>query len=183
MITNVFGHAPGVSLLYGRPKEKVERSLRRMGITDGDVERVLSAPGDYSVGWLIRSTEDIASVLNCLGVCVFDFNQRLGMKAWADVYSAATGIQIDGEGLLKAAARGLDLKKAFNVREGASRKDDTVPERFLREPIRFQGEMRPPLDGQYLDRLVTDYYSARGWDPQEGTLSPERIAELGLSPK
>jgi len=183
VITNVIGHAPGVSLLYGKSREKVERTLKRMGISDNDLERVLSGPGDYNVGWLTRWTEDHAFSLECLGVCTFDFNQRLGIDAWAEVYSAATGIQTDGEGLMKAAARGLDLKKAFNIQEGASRKDDAMPERFLRESVQFHGEMRPPFDNRYLDQVVTDYYTARGWEPQEGTLSPERIAELGLSPQ
>ncbi len=178
MITNLIGHAPGIRMLLGKPREKVERTLRRMGISDHDLEHVLSDPGDYSVGWLTRWTEDYTFSLECLGVCTFDFNQTLGIHAWAEVYSAATGIQMDGEGLLKAAARGLDVKKAFNIREGASRKDDTMPERFLTESIQFRGEMRPPFDSTYLDQLVTDYYTARGWDPHEGTLPARRLAEI-----
>ena len=178
LVTNVFGHAPGVPLLYGRPKEKVERALRRMGMSQSDVEQVLHGLDQQSIGWLTRCTEDFVSALNCLGVCVFDFNHKLGINTWADVYSAATGIQMDGEGLLKAAARGIDLKKAFNLREGASRQDDTMPKRFLAEPVQFRGQMSPPFDAGHLDKLVTDYYAARGWDLQEGTLSQERLAEL-----
>jgi len=39
-------------------------------------------------------------------------------------------------------------------------------------------EMLPPFDPEYLDRLVTGYYAARSWDPQTGSLAPERLAEL-----
>ena len=88
---------------------------------------------------------------------------------------------MDGDGLLKAAARGLDLRKAFNLREGGSRKDDTMPRRFLTEPVKVRGQMHPPYDGQKLDEIVTEYYEARGWDPREGTISPERLTELTAS--
>ena len=85
---------------------------------------------------------------------------------------------MDGEGLLKAAARGLDIRKAFNQREGVSRKDDTMPMRFLTEPLMVRGQMRPPYEKQKLDQMVTEYYEARGWDRDKGTLSPQRLAEL-----
>jgi aldehyde:ferredoxin oxidoreductase len=178
LITNVFGHAPGVPLLYGRPKEKVERALRRMGISQSNLGHVLGGLDQNDIGWLTRYTEDFVFALNCLGVCVFDFNQKLGVNLWAEVYSAATGIQIDGEELLEAGARGVDLRKAFNLREGASRQDDTVPKRFLSESVQCGGQMMPPFDSQHLDKLITDYYAARGWDPLKGTVSEERLAEL-----
>jgi aldehyde:ferredoxin oxidoreductase len=178
VITNVTGHATGVRLLLGQPRGKVERNLRHMGISDEDLTRVLSGPGDYSIAWLTKWNEDYTFALESLGVCFFDYNQTLGVNHWAEVYSAATGLETDAEGLLKAAARGLDIRKAFNVREGASRKDDTIPRRFLTEPIQFRGETRPPFDSAYLDQLVTDYYAARGWNPQDGSPSADRLAEI-----
>jgi aldehyde:ferredoxin oxidoreductase len=38
--------------------------------------------------------------------------------------------------------------------------------------------MRPPYEKQKLDQMVTEYYEARGWDRDKGTLSPQRLAEL-----
>ena len=106
-------------------------------------------------------------MIECLGLChfsylIFDINVNANM--WAEIYSAATGIPMDGEGLLKAAARGIDMRKAFNIREGASRKDDTMPSRFLTEPLKARDGMRPPYDSRKLDQMVTAYYEARGWD-------------------
>jgi len=92
------------------------RLLRQTGL-----DKVLSGPDGYDPGWLTRWTEDYTFALECLGVCTFPFNQRFDIETWAEVYSTATGLEMDGEGLLKAAARGLDLRKAFNMREGASR--------------------------------------------------------------
>lgn len=131
---------------------------------------------------LTKWAEDYGFVLECLGLCQMDWFQRFDISVWAELYSAATGIDIDAAGLLKSAARRRDMRKAFNIRDGATRKDDRMPKRFLTESIMVGEAVRPPLDSAYIDGLMTEYYQERGWDPQEGTLSPERMAELGLSP-
>ena len=179
LLTNVIGHSQDPRELYGQPPQVIETTLREMGISQRDMERVLSDSRGYNHGWLTRWTEDYAFVVECLGACNF-YHQivNIPVNLWAEIYSAATGIPMDGDGLLKAAARGLDLRKAFNLREGGSRKDDTMPRRFLTEPVKVRGQMRPPYDGQKLDEIVTEYYEARGWDPKDGILSPERLAEL-----
>lgn len=101
-----------------------------------------------------------------------------GMDTWAEVYSAATGIEMDGPGLLQASARGIDMRRAFNIREGAARKDDTIPQRFMTESVKVQGETRSPFESEDLDAEVEGYYMARGWDLPEGTVSNKRLAEL-----
>jgi aldehyde:ferredoxin oxidoreductase len=57
------------------------------------------------------------------------------------------------------------------VREGFSRKDDQLPQRFLKEP----------LEGSTveLDRMLSKYYRLRGWSKQ-GTPRREKLKELGL---
>ena len=180
LITSVIGHAPGGAFLYELPRDALEDRLRQFSMPEDIQEQVLSHLDQKDIGWLSRCGEDFAYALNALGVCVFDMMQMLSLQAWADLYTAATGIETNPAGLLAAAARGTDIEKAFNVREGASREDDTVPDRFIKESIKVKGGMRPPVEHAFINKLVTDYYRARGWDPQEGTLSPERIAELGL---
>jgi aldehyde:ferredoxin oxidoreductase len=180
LVTSVIGHSPGNIYCYGMPRNIVASRLRQCGIPEEVLEHALAGLNQDNIGRLSVCGENLGYALNSLGVCVFDQMQVLGLDAWADLYTAATGIQMDAAGLLAAGGRGTDLEKAFNVREGASRKDDTVPDRFLKEPIQVRGETRPPVDHAFIDKLVTDYYTARGWDPREGTLSPERMAELGL---
>ncbi len=179
LLTNVIGHSHSPKELYGQSAEATELVLREMGICDDDLARVLSGPSGRHLGWVTRWTEDYAFAVECLGLCNF-YQHALNIKVGrlAEIYSAATGMPMDGEGLLKAAARGLDIRKAFNQREGVSRKDDTMPMRFLTEPLMVRGQMRPPYEKQKLDQMVTEYYEARGWDRDKGTLSPQRLAEL-----
>jgi len=71
----------------------------------------------------------------------------------------------------------VNLERAFNVREGFSRKDDTLPERLLREPV-----PRPPSKGQIfeLDKLLDDYYTVREWDIETGIPTRKKLEGLGL---
>ncbi len=64
----------------------------------------------------------------------------------------------------------------MNTREGISRKDDTLPARFLEEGRKCDPEKRTvPID-QMLDK----YYKLRGYDAN-GIPTPERLEKLGLA--
>jgi aldehyde:ferredoxin oxidoreductase len=86
-------------------------------------------------------------------------------------------LDFDTQGILKAGEKIIHLEKAFNVREGLSRKDDMMPERYLKEPI-----PDGPSKGQvlHLDELLDQYYMARGWDVTTGLVPKNRLEGLGL---
>jgi len=115
-------------------------------------------------------------------VCAFS-----GMMGWVpELYGklllAATGIdQIADPGYLQLVGeRIVNLERAFNVRNGFGRKDDTLPKRFLQEPLHTKGA---PGEGQMikaLDKFLDQYYKMRGWT-QEGKPSSQKLDELGLS--
>jgi len=94
---------------------------------------------------------------------------------------AATGINEFGDANYldnKVGERILCLERAFNVREGFDRKDDTLPARMLTEPLQNAG----PATGQVihsLDTLLDEYYDALGYTRQ-GVPSREKLEELGL---
>ncbi len=70
----------------------------------------------------------------------------------------------------------ITLTRLFNIREGFSRKDDTLPKRCLEEPLPsgpYKGELT------HLEPMLTDYYHLRGWD-EDGKPTKETIKKLGL---
>lgn len=72
----------------------------------------------------------------------------------------------------------VTLERCFNVRDGFSRKDDTLPERMLTEPLTNAG----PATGQVirnLDKLLDEYYDSLGYD-RNGIPTAKRLRELGL---
>ena len=73
----------------------------------------------------------------------------------------------------------FNIEKAFNAREGLSRKDDDffIPEKFA-EPVaegRFEGAVFSDLD-----RRLDEYYEVRGWDQRTGLQTWEKLIELEL---
>lgn len=178
-LINVTGHpSHGNALWFGVSQEELLRYCQKLGMPEKDRERILTGSGGYSVARLTKWAEDYSFVLECLGVCNHFIYQEFDLSMWSDLYSSVTGIDLDVAGLLAAVARGRDMRRAFNMREGATRKDDTMPNRFFTESIRTGGKTAAPLDREHIDGLITEYYAERGWDPREGALSPGRMAEL-----
>jgi aldehyde:ferredoxin oxidoreductase len=64
----------------------------------------------------------------------------------------------------------------YNIRRGFGRKDDTLPDRFLKEPLQ---EGAPKGMVWQRDQLLDEYYALRGWD-HEGTPTDAKKNELGL---
>jgi len=71
--------------------------------------------------------------------------------------------------LRQAGARIADAKKRFNVREGWTRADDTLPERCLSEAIPDGPGAGERLTREELDLMIGGYYAARGWR-EDGSL-------------
>lgn len=97
---------------------------------------------------------------------------------------AVTGWDVTRAELLETAERIVTLKKLFNEREGWTRAEDTLPQRFLTEPLEAPQSGVSPAHGvslrlHDLDRMILGYYRARGWS-DDGTVPAERAAALGL---
>ncbi len=85
----------------------------------------------------------------------------------------------DDDYLWKVGARMFTLEKAFNIREGFGRAQDTLPKRMLTEPLHTR---EAPGEGQmvsYQKEFLDKYYELRGWD-NNGVPTSERLKELGL---
>ena len=80
---------------------------------------------------------------------------------------------------MQVGERSLDLTRAFNAREGLSRKDDTLPKRFM-EPLPdglFAGK---PITQEMLDTMLDNYYELRGWDRKLGVPTRSKLEAIGL---
>ena len=97
----------------------------------------------------------------------------------AKYYSAVTGVQSSEEHLRKVGRRIWNLTRAFNVREGFTRKDDTMPERMEKEPLpdgKPKGHVVPRAD---FEKMLSEYYKLWGWDDQ-GRPTKKALDEAGL---
>jgi aldehyde:ferredoxin oxidoreductase len=137
-------------------------------------------------GRLVKWQEDLMTIEDCLIVCKAEYSHnassfekvlKLGFEKQAKLYEYATGIEMSPDQLQKAGERIWNLEKAFNVREGMTRKDDNLPERFLKEPLKEGGSAGNLVN---LEPMLDEYYEARGWDVATGIPKREKLVELGL---
>ena len=78
-----------------------------------------------------------------------------------------------------AGERIWNLTRLYNLREGFTGADDTLPEKILKQPL-----LKGPNEGRTLSEgdlaaMKKLYYFLRGWD-DEGRPTPEKLNQLGL---
>ena len=127
-------------------------------------------------GAYVKTKQDEIAVKDALGFCVLSSAGTL-LTDMAELFSTSTGIEMDEQALRQAGERICNIERLFNLREGFTRNDDTLPKRLLKEAIMGKDENLHTVD---IERLLDDYYAARGWDG-EGVPLPEPLARLGLS--
>lgn len=134
-----------------------------------------------AVSWI----ENLMAVTNACGVCTFvtfwGLSNGYQMEDMAYLLSTATGIDFSPETLWKIGERIVATEKSYNAREGIRRKDDYPPNLFFETPIEVG---TPPKkvahDRRLYDRMLTEYYEIRGYDPETAIPKQKKLKELGL---
>lgn len=98
----------------------------------------------------------------------FDFTSRFA--------TAITGYDYNITKLLEIGERCYNLERMFNLREGMTKDDDTLPPRFLNEPLK-EGGSKGVVVG--LKSMMEDYYKVRKWD-KNGVPTDEKLEQLGI---
>lgn len=128
--------------------------------------------------------EHIVAAYNCVGICIvkacFD-PINLPPGSYAEACTAITGVPITPEEIYLAGRRAANVEKAFNSRLGYTRKDDTLSERWLKEPLADPGPTPAGIMvSDYLDHTLTEYYLWQGWDPETSLQKRETLEMLDL---
>jgi len=135
-------------------------------------------------GKLTIWNQDVRTVtLDCAPMCAFLLDMAVPATACqntASLMEAVTGLSFTPEEVLEVGERVNNLAKAFNVREGFTRADDTLPERLMTEPLKAGASKGQVISRKDLDTMLDEYYSLRGWDVKTGTPTREKLTDLRL---
>jgi aldehyde:ferredoxin oxidoreductase len=132
--------------------------------------------GSPQAAGLAVDTEDRAALIDSLILCKFLRGVFTDLFAEsAELLTRVTGWDVSADELRLLARRIVTAKKLFNVREGWTAEEDTLPKRFLSE----SAEAKATLPRERLQAMVRAYYRVRGWD-EAGAVPPDQIAALGL---
>jgi aldehyde:ferredoxin oxidoreductase len=128
----------------------------------------------------IRNMHNLGIIQDSLGVCRFT-GYAFSYDPWARMMNGVTGLDFSTARLEEIANRVATLERLFNLEAGLTSADDTLPERFSREPILVAGEERV-VSGEAISRMRADYYRARGWD-NEGRPTSGLLRTLRIKPR
>ncbi len=126
---------------------------------------------------VVAIENDFVAALNALEACMPLCIDSLFEDDLARLISAATGIDMDGDGFMKVGERIFNVEKAFNIREGLRRKDDILPQRFFVEEVTPYGIKG--LNAAKFQAMLDEYYKFRGWN-EEGIPTKKKLDELNL---
>jgi aldehyde:ferredoxin oxidoreductase len=136
---------------------------------------------DTDIPKMSKWSEDLISLYNATGMCIRPpVLHTVGPTLIAGLYSSLTGIDITPEETIQAGERAWNLQKLFNIKHGEKPEDSDYPARFYEEPVGAGPAAGRKLDRVKVKETLAEYYRARGWDPQTGHPTREKLAELGL---
>lgn len=130
-------------------------------------------------------SENSHSVIDSIGSCMVPTFQIFGedggnMQIYAEMVSAATGVQYDAKKLLECGARATVLGRSFNVREGWGRDLYQMSDKWFEQPMSEGVQKGRVADKEMLDKLVDEYLEFKGFDSKTGFPKKSRLMELGL---
>jgi aldehyde:ferredoxin oxidoreductase len=159
------------------PESATFKSVRPLGITVPQPAMTFSAE-KMKHFFILESWNSLEKVI---GYCFFGPVPRAFIEVDEVLESirAASGWELSAAEALQIGERAINMARVFNLREGFSRRDDTLPERL------FQSLENGLLEGQVMSRqefeqALSILYELKGWDVQTGMPTRERLEALSL---
>lgn len=162
--------------VYAKPEYSYtpEQALKVYG-----TEKAADRLAEEGKALMVRQCVCACAVIDSLGMCkipefgmIGDFNL---MEA-ARILSAVQERYVEPSKLLKVGERIFNTERLVNLRLGATGQDDTLPRKFLTEPV-----PEGPSKGSVvnLKKMLREFYSLMGWN-ENGSISIAKKKELGL---
>ncbi len=107
--------------------------------------------------------EDRFNIHDSLILCRFYRDIYWDWTSLLTIVEVTTGLGLDEAQLRKISSNIQNQTRRFNLREGATPKDDTLPKRFFDEPLGKDGKT---IRREDLQKMLQDYYALRGWSSE-----------------
>lgn len=124
----------------------------------------------YVTNWL--------TTVDSLSMCIFT-SQGYQPAQIAEITRAVTGWGTSVWELMKVGERCMNMMRAFNIREGFTRQDDRIPDRFHYQSLPAGPLKGFTLDKEKFEKAIDTYYKMMGWD-EKGIPQREKLQELGI---
>ncbi len=129
----------------------------------------------------LKELQELFTVLDAMVLCKFGARNAFA-NDWNNMVmlvNAATGCGYSVDDLKKVGARIWTVERLFNLREGLSKKDDTLPERLFTLPIHDGPSKGAVVNKADFDAELVEYYRLWGWT-DDGVPTKDAIEALGI---
>jgi len=188
-LTNPRGghHARGYSITYmPRKSESIRKFCLGIGVPEDRLDVVAPVgdwPANFNLPKLTKWSEDYNSAYYSVGGCDrTPITPAFNLEVLSRLLRVTTSIELSPAEIRKIGERIWNLHRMFNMREGATRKDDMPPYKWMHETLAVGDKKLPPIPEKTIQSLLDQYYEERGWDIGTGNPSERKLIELGLEP-
>jgi aldehyde:ferredoxin oxidoreductase len=130
---------------------------------------------------LVKTGEEMYSLFDSLIICKNTaFPSGISIGTLVGIVNSTMGWDMDAMQLKQIGERTINLCRAFNAREGMTRKDDILPKRLM-EPLSEGSYVGEAISNYTLDKMLDQYYEMRGWNSKTGLPTKKKLKELNLS--
>ena len=136
--------------------------------------------------WEVFWQEQLFMAVDSLGICKFHTTfmgaTLPNYEEWSKVLYYNTGMEMSPLDIWTVAERANNMERLFNIREGLTREDDWLVDRYFDLPTKLG---IPAIRGKTIDRekfrkMIDEYYQHHGWD-ENGVPAPETLKRLGIN--
>ena len=169
--------------LYNLPMKVLDRVYRNPDGYDGPLTNNYSEYEGKPRMVLWQELNYMA--VDCLGVCkyhtIFLSPNHPTFGEFEKLIYLNTGLEITTLDLWNIADRCYTIERLFNIREGMTRKDDWLNDRYFDEPTKLG---LPMARGKSIDRgkftaMLDEYYQLHQWN-EDGVPTPELLEKLEI---
>ncbi len=133
--------------------------------------------------YMVYYEENQKATTDCLQVCCFTTHWSYAVITpdQVEYLNAVTGMDITEEEYQEVGERIVNLERAYWNRCMSGAREDSVPERFLKEPMPQGVDYQTNVGVTFpLNDMLPKYYQYRDWDPKTGFPTERKLKQLGL---
>jgi len=136
--------------------------------------------------WQVYWHETTYMAVDCLGICKYH-TTFLGASLpnfdeWSKLLYLNTDLEMSPREIWDVGARAYTMERLFNLREGLTRAEDMLVDRYFEEPTTkgIPGVRNKTIDREKFTKMIDEYYAHHDWD-ENGVPKPETLKKLGIA--
>lgn len=168
------------SVLCAPADSKIQKWLGMIGLSK--VYSSTFGMDEFKTFFALRS-QFFYSTLDTLCMCQFIWGpswQLFGPEDMLTLCRSGIGWDASIDEFIEIGERRVNMMRYFNAREGFTKEEDTLPERFFDEPLQGGPSDGVRVNRQELEKGKVLYYDLAGWDEETGNPTPEKMREISL---